>query len=50
MNGLVDILAQRDVKKNPLDPKKVAEGLDIKKNILTGIDYVFTKYKKSDIE
>ena len=35
MNGLVDILAQRDVKKNPLDPKKVAEGLDIKKNILT---------------
>jgi len=35
MNGLVDILAKRDVKKNPLDPKKVAEGLDIKKDILT---------------
>ena len=35
MNGLVDILGQRDAKKNPLDPKKVAEGLDIKKNILT---------------
>jgi len=35
MNGLVDILGQRDVKKNPLNPKKVAEGLDIKENILT---------------
>ena len=35
MNGLVDILGQRDIKKNPLNPKKVAEGLDIKENILT---------------
>lgn len=35
MNGLVDILGQRDVKNNPLNPKKVAEGLDIKENILT---------------
>lgn len=35
MSALTEILVKRDSKKDPLDPKKVAEGLDIKKEILT---------------
>lgn len=38
MSALTEILVQRDAKvnkKNPLDPKKVAEGMDIKETILT---------------
>ena len=38
MSALTEILVQKDAKinkKDPLDAKKVAEGLDVKKNILT---------------
>ena len=38
MSALTEVLVQRDTKvnkKNPLDPKKVAEGMDLKQTILT---------------